>query len=59
MRANESSLGGLRVELCGGAELIDGLVEAAEGIAERMGEVVGRIDEAAAPGRGMRRWTLE
>ena len=28
-----------------GAELIDGLVESAEGVAERVGEIVGGIDD--------------
>ncbi len=45
MRTNESRLGSLRVELYGGAELIDGLVESAEGVAERVWQVVGGIDE--------------
>src|SRR5262245_8549603 len=33
------------MELSGGTELIDGLVESAEGIAERMRKAVGGIDE--------------
>ncbi len=33
------------MKLCGGAKLVDGVIEEPEGIAERMGEVVGRVHE--------------
>ena len=33
------------MELCGSAKLVDGLVEEAEGVTQRMREVVWRIDE--------------
>jgi len=45
LRTKESRLGSLRLELSGGAELIDGLIEESEGVAERVRQVVGRIDE--------------
>jgi hypothetical protein len=33
------------MELCGGAELVDGLVKLAEGVTERVRQVIGGIDE--------------
>ena len=47
----ESRLGGLRAKLCSGAELVDGLVESAEGVAERVGQVVGWVNEGGRTSR--------
>lgn len=33
------------MKLCGGAELVDGQVEETKGVAKRMREVVGGLDE--------------